>query len=100
MAQDAVFYVQVFEDSDFLIPVTEPLPLYYENSSASTTFIEELDIDKTYYIAEVDENGNIEIGIEGFFSINYTDGQEIYLDTDSSMEFTNVFVNLPDGYYI
>lgn len=100
MAQDAVFYVQVFEDSDFLIPVTEPLPLYYENSSASTAFVEELDIDKTYYIAEVDENGNIETGIEGFFSIDYTNGQKIYLDADSSMEFTNVFVDLPDGYYI
>lgn len=99
-AQDATFYVQLFENEDFTNPITPPLALHYTNSSVATVYINDLKIDKTYYLAEVDADGNIEQGIEGIFYVNYDDGQQIFIDTDSQTEFTNVFTDLPEGYYI
>lgn len=104
-ATEGVFYVALFEDPEMTSRVSDVKAIeYHDQGTASVTF-SNLKMDKTYYVGETDEYGNLMemMEVEGVICVPlYPDVIEITpTDQEPGQEFTfdNVFYELPDGYY-
>ena len=104
-ARDQVFYVQLFYDEECTEPASEILPLEFKNASASTVTFEGLEPGRTYYVKEVNAEGEpIEVGTvnDKVFVVNF-ENNEVTISTDANgtqrVEFNNEFVEIPDGFY-
>ena len=106
-AVDQTFYVQLFYDEGCTIPVSEIQPLHFQNGTAATVTFEGLEPGRTYYVKEVDENGNImEYGtVAGSnFVVEFGNGNEVTISTTGDgkerIDFNNEFIEIPDGFYL
>jgi pilin isopeptide linkage protein len=105
-ADDASFYVALFEDAACTKRVSEIKTLTFQASSSDTEEFQNLEIGKTYYLSETDENGTaIAQGtlLTGeIYVADYTDGQKFTAQKDEAAElsFNNEFFTLPSGFYL
>jgi hypothetical protein len=105
-ARDNSFYVALFDDEDCTKRVSNIETLEFVNGSASVVEFENLEINKTYYVSETDENGNaitrgtLETG--EIYIADYDSGQAITVRAGETAElsFENEFFTLPDGFYL
>jgi hypothetical protein len=107
MASDATFYVALFADEDFTEMVSDIKALKYTNSSSATVDFTGMEAGQTYYVSEVDENGEILLGgkvDEDKFTADYDDGiQMVQTPADGGIvtfAFRNNFISIPKGYMI
>lgn len=105
MADDAVFYVALFEDAERTKRVTGVQAVHYHGTDRrDTVTFTNLEPGKTYYVGETDEFGKPMEGMQydnGIFMPEYPDGYEIMPDTqqENELSFENVFYEIPDGYF-
>ena len=105
-ARDRVFYVALFADSEGTEMISEIMPLTYKNAASATVQFTGLVADKTYYVREVDQDGNvIESGVlDGVIYVAEfeEDGGEVTFNEETGMmrvSFKNEFVEIPDNFY-
>ena len=58
-AESGVFYVALFADEDFTDRISQVAALTFEGSSSGSTVFENLEPDKTYYVSETNEYGEV-----------------------------------------
>ena len=102
--EDASFHVALFSDEAMTQQVGEVQTIAYAgNSSTASVTFDNLKRG-TYYVAEVDENGNV-ISDSGSFDggvyvPQYADGNQVVITdngTAATFAFTNAFLVLPSG---
>ena len=102
-ADNATFYVALFEDAELTQRASAVKKLKFKNTSASTVTFDNLEPGKTYYVSETDENGEaIAAGLldDGtIYTPDYTNGNEVTVNGDTAIFFDNEFEDLPDGFY-
>lgn len=105
MADDAVFYVALFEDAERTKRVSSVQAVHYQGTERETVTFENLEVDKTYYVGETDEFGELLDGMQygdGVFAPDYPKSYEIRptkREPEHEFSFENMFYELPDGYY-
>lgn len=103
--EDGTFYVALFSDEARTSRVSGVQALHYAGTSSETVTFSNLELDKTYYVGETTEYGELlEGGIIGGASYTpmYPDGYTVKLTSkkpEGSIAFQNVFFELPKGYY-
>lgn len=101
-SEKVVFYVGLFEDADFTKLITKK-PLVFNNTDKAYTSFENLENNTTYYIAEVDEEGNVITEITEAEELciipEYPDGQKINLKDKADFFFINNLIDMPEQYY-
>lgn len=104
-AESGVFYVALFADEDFTDRISRVAALTFEGSSSGSTVFENLEPDKTYYVSETNEYGEV-LDAERYknysYAPQYPEGQTVELTRkapEKEFSFNNVFYELPDGYY-
>ncbi len=106
IAEDAVYYVALFEDKDCTVRVSAVESITFSNAGTASATFAELDLDTTYYIAETDEYG--EVLEKGTTSDNvvyipvYPSDTSVTLtaaDNEAEFSFSNEFYELPGQYY-
>ncbi|MDO4308069.1 MAG: SpaA isopeptide-forming pilin-related protein, partial [Eubacteriales bacterium] len=106
-AIDQTFYVGLYLDAECTQLAGEIKPIVFKNASSSSAVFTGLDIGRTYYIGECDENGVVmEIGTvesgDTFFA-NFTEGNEAVIEEEDgsvTIFFENEFLTIPDGFFI
>ncbi len=106
--QELVFYVGLFLDENCtqMAPNTQELPLVIKNNDHASVVFENLETDKTYYVAETDGQGTVisSITVDDLkYTAEYPEGQSVTI-TRQQPEGTLTYRNtidgdLPDGYY-
>ena len=105
-AIDQTFYVALFGDAECTKRISEVKAIEFKNASASTVTFNDLDLGRTYYVAEVDGNGDfMPIGVladdtvyEASFNEGYYD-VVVAEDGTETVIFQNTFDKLPEGFY-
>jgi hypothetical protein len=105
-ASDNVFYVALFEDPECTRRVSEIKTLTFKNASFNTAEFNNLEIGRTYYVGETDENGSVidngmlETG--EIFLTEFVAGQELTAEKGHPTEFSfeNQFYTIPAGFYL
>mgnify|MGYP005777615585 CR=1 FL=1 len=109
--EEIVFYVGLFSDEACTQQVegTTDQPLRFLNASSTTAVFENLETDRTYYIAETDGNGNAVPSVlqtvstgEVLFEAQYPNGQTVTItreQPEGEIQFLNATLDLPDGFY-
>jgi hypothetical protein len=112
VASDLTFYVALFEDPEMTKLISEIKPLKFENASTATTEFTGISLDKTYYVGEVNENGEViaggsvdNSGIDSglVFLAEFENGNEVVATEEEEttiVAINNIFVPIPDSYYI
>lgn len=104
-AREGSFYVALFQDEERTVRVSDVKEITYQNSSTGTAVFPNLKLDTPYYVGETTEYGELlEGGQENgvFYTPVYGDTYGVTLTEQvpsSEIEFQNVFVDVPDGYY-
>lgn len=102
-ADNATFYVALFEDAELTQRASAVKKLKFKNASASTVTFDDLEPGKTYYVSETDENGeSILAGLldDGtIYTSDFVNGNEVTVDGSNAVSFDNEFEDLPDGFY-
>ena len=103
-AGKATYYVALFTDEDLTDMVEDSIrEISYADSHAGTATYDDLDPDTTCYVAEVDQSGKPFRGDDYCAPVyDAEDGDSIEVDLSAGtgdVEFANLFVKLPDGYY-
>ncbi|MCC8137738.1 MAG: hypothetical protein LIO76_06675 [Clostridiales bacterium] len=106
IAEDASFYVALFEDEACTVRVSGVKTITYSGTSAASVTFDGLDLDMTYYVAETDEYGEVlkrgTTSDDVIFIPVYPSDQSVTLTADSNTKefaFENEFYALPSGYY-
>ncbi|MCD7842344.1 MAG: hypothetical protein LUG56_07740 [Lachnospiraceae bacterium] len=106
IAEDAVYYVALFEDQSCTVRVSAVKAITYSNAGVSSVTFEGLDLDTTYYVAETDAYGEVLVSGKTADKVVYvpvypTD-TSVTLNTqnyDVEFSFANEFYDLPYEYY-
>lgn len=104
-AQEAVFYVALFDNQERTNRVTNVQALHYSGTMRESVTFENLEYGRTYYVGEVDEFGGLLDSMQygdGVYAPEYPDGYEItpvQANPNQDLTFENRFYELPYGYY-
>lgn len=105
-AQDAVFYVALFEDEACTKRVSDIKAIVFKNASASSVTFTGLARGTKYYVAETDASGNVitsgKFAEDGVFQVNFAKGNCAVMenaDGTKTITFENQVLELPSGYY-
>ena len=106
-AVDKTFYVALFADQECTKMVSEIKALEFKDASSATVEFKGLDLGRTYYVKEVDKDGQvIEVGTteDGTaFVPFFPEGNEATITEDgekTTLTFENQFTDWPDGFYL
>ena len=106
-AVDKTFYVAIFADQECTKMVSEIKALEFKDASSATVEFKGLDLGRTYYVKEVDKDGQvIEVGTteDGTaFVPFFPEGNEATITEDgekTTLTFENQFTDWPDGFYL
>lgn len=103
--ESATFYVALFSDEACSTRISDVKTLEFKNSTASSVTFSNLKQDVPYYVGETDQYGELlENGLYGnvVYAAQYPKGRKIQLsgtDKEGTLEFDNVFSDIPKGYY-
>ena len=102
MAEDATFYVGLFQNGTLVSEVKE---LSFKNQDSDSVVFSDLPEGETYTVCETDAEGNIvDSGVAGekeYFCVYEDDDHSVTIDStvgENTLSFTNMFLELPDGY--
>ncbi|MCC8106951.1 MAG: hypothetical protein LIO99_13290 [Clostridiales bacterium] len=106
-AEDAVYYVALFEDEACTVRVSGVAAITYNGTSASSVTIGGLVLGTTYYIAETDEYGEaLTTGLTTdnviYIPVYPSDDQSVTPTQDDyavEYSFDNEFYEIPSGFY-
>ena len=105
-AKEATYYVALFSDEAKTQRVSNVKKIEFKNATSSTVTFDKLAAG-TYYVGETDENGTLLVSKivndKLIFHPEYTDGGKVELEgkkTEGTAEFTNVYMELPSGFYL
>jgi pilin isopeptide linkage protein len=105
IAADQTFYVALFADENRTERVSDIKALKYVHASAATVEFTGLEAGQTYYISEVDENGEpLDVGTveEVVFVPEYENGNQMIKTPASggivAVVFNNDFTSIPAGF--
>ena len=105
-AADETFYVALFADEACTKRVTDIKALEFKNASSSTVTFKNIDIGRTYYVGEVNADGEVilaGLAEDGtIFTANFNEGKSAVVknaDGSTTVVFENTFENIPDGFY-
>ena len=107
-AVDATFYVALFEDEALTSRVSEIQPIEFKNMNTSSTTFEDLEVGKTYYVAETTKDGFALNSFGGalatgeMFSVDFYDGNVVEVakgDGTKTIYFRNQFTEVPREFY-
>ena len=104
-AIDATFYVALYNDEACTERVSEVKAIEFKNASASTTSFTDVQVGKTYYVAECDEEGNALTSgtlAGATFLATFTQGNKATVEQENGstiIYLTNEFLTIPDGFY-
>ena len=104
-AIDATFYVALYNDEACTERVSEVKAIEFKNASASTASFTDVQVGKTYYIAECDEEGNALTSgtlAGATFLATFTQGNKATVEQENGstiIYLTNEFLTIPDGFY-
>lgn len=104
-AIDATFYVALCNDEACTERVSEVKAIEFKNASASTVSFTDVQVGKTYYVAECDEEGNALTSgtlAGATFLATFTQGNKATVEQENGstiIYLTNEFLTIPDGFY-
>ena len=105
-AKEATYYVALFSDEAKTQRVSNVKKIEFKDATSSTVTFDKLAAG-TYYVGETDENGTLLVSKivndKLIFHPEYTDGGKAELEgkkTEGTAEFTNVYMELPSGFYL
>jgi pilin isopeptide linkage protein len=104
--KQVTFYVALFADEACTERASDIMPMYFNNSSSCTVSFGRLDPGKTYYVRDVDENGEpIDVGNisdDDAFVADFTNGNSVEIPSEGgteTVEFNNDFIKINEGDY-
>ena len=104
-AVDQTFYVALYADEECTEMVSEIKAVEFKNASSSTVEFTGLDVGRTYYVSEVDQEGEIiSAGVvnDVIFTAEFENGNEAVVSEEGGrtiVTFDNEFMEIPDGFY-
>ncbi len=107
-AVDATFYVALFDDEALTNRVSEVQAIEFKDRNTSSTTFENLEVGKTYYVAETLEDGTVVNDIGGVLATGEMYTADFYNDNVVTVEkgdgttvlyFRNVFTEIPEEFY-
>ena len=105
-AVDETFYVALFSDEACKKRVTEIKALEFKKASSSTVTFEDIDIGRTYYVGEVNSDGEVilngKVKDGTLFAANFNKGKSVSVekpDGSGTIVFENTFREIPPGFY-
>ncbi|MCD8336172.1 MAG: hypothetical protein LUD18_02670, partial [Lachnospiraceae bacterium] len=106
IAKDETFYVALYADEDCTERISEVKELHYANASATTATFTGLDLGRTYYIAECDQDGTRILSgalADGtLYFVDFSEGNEVVVEEEDgsvTKYFENQYMSIPNGGY-
>lgn len=102
------FYVALFEDPECTVMVSAIMPLNFVEASSATAVFDGVEVGKTYYVAELDAEGNVIRGsghLGGLieFNVNFYNGNKAVVTENGgtvSVQFANEFVVISERFHM
>ncbi|MCD8078579.1 MAG: DUF11 domain-containing protein [Lachnospiraceae bacterium] len=106
-AEDYTFYVALYADEDCTTRMTEVKALTFENSASESVTFTGLEIGRTYYVSECEEDGTAilsgTISDGTLFAVTFDNDENSVTIADgmaAEITFENQFVEIPTGFYV
>ena len=104
-AVDQTFYVALYADEECTEMVSEIKAVEFKNASSSTVEFTGLEVGRTYYVSEVDKEGEVvSAGVvnDVIFTAEFENSNEAVVSEEGGrtiVTFDNEFMDIPDGFY-
>ncbi len=102
------FYAALFEDPECTVMVSAVMPLNFVEASSAAAVFDGVEVGKTYYVAELDTEGNVIRGnghLEGLidFNVSFYNGNKAVVTENggtANVEFANEFVVISERFHM